>query len=232
MKFYKISFLEKNFSYILAALSLFSFLTLAGSSYLIVFAPDEYLQGIYAKIMYVHIPSAWMAIGLYVFISLASLAYVTIKNPLYDIIAKATAPVGLTYTVITLVTGSIWGKPTWGAWWVWDARLTSMLILCFIYVGYIVLRNAHNEESKAAMACSIFALVGLINIPIIKFSVYLWNTLHQGSSFFGTNGLTIHNDFLVPLVVSTLFVIFFTIILIVLRVLTAASCRKVARLNI
>lgn len=181
---------------------------IAGTSLLLLFAgiytaiivtPNDYLQGVYAKIMYIHVPSAWLAMALYGLMAIFSASYIIWKAPIYSIIAEAICPVGACLTFITLVTGAIWGVPTWGTWWVWDARLTSMLILLFIYLGCIALRNSFSFREKGSTITAYFALFGLINIPIIKFSVNLWNTLHQPASFIRLSGPAVHSSMLPPL---------------------------------
>ncbi len=228
----KITLLEEHFKLILRVSAVLSTLFLAYSCYLITNAPEDYLQGIYAKIMYVHVPLAWLSLLLYVAVAAAAFCFLIFKNPIFDMIAYAIAPIGLIYTLATLVTGAIWGKPTWGTWWVWDARLTSMLILFFIYFGYIALRTAHTSEERSATTSSLFAIIGLLNIPIIKFSVYLWNTLHQKSSIFGASGISIHSTLLTPLITILLFFVFFTCILITLRILNISYRRRSARLKL
>lgn len=232
MRNIKLTLLEQHFSPILKVFAYLATLLLIYSSYLIFNAPEDYLQGIYAKIMYIHVPMAWLSVLLYVAVAGAALCFLIFKNPVFDMIAYAIAPIGLIYTLATLVTGAIWGKPTWGAWWVWDARLTSMLILFFIYFGYIALRSSHTSEERSATVSSLFAIIGLLNIPIIKFSVYLWNTLHQKSSIFSTSGISIHSSLLIPLVTILLFFIFFTCILITLRIVNISYRRRSARLKL
>ncbi len=188
------------------------------STYYVFNAPIDYLQGVHAKIMYIHVPSAWLAMGLYAALASFSIGFVVMKNPVYFLYAKSIAPVGCVLTLITLITGSIWGKPTWGTWWVWDARLTSMLILFFIYIGYISLSKSFEDQRKSANVCSIFAIMGLINLPVIKFSVEIWNTLHQPASVFRFGGPSIHLDMLIPLVFSAFCLLFFSCILVLLRV--------------
>ena len=164
-------------------------------------APPDYQQGDAARIMYVHVPAAWMSMFVYGCMALASAAAFIWKHPLADVAAKASAPVGCIFTALALITGMRWGKPMWGAWWVWDARLTSVLILFFMYLGYIVLWSAIEDPARAARAARILALVGAINIPIIKFSVDWWNTLHQGATVFRTDGPSITSSMLIPLLV-------------------------------
>ena len=162
-------------------------------------APPDYQQGDSMRIIYVHVPSAWMALFAYAVMAAASASALIWRHPLADLVAKSSAPIGAGFTLICLVTGSLWGKPSWGAWWVWDARLTSMLILFFLYIGYIVLVDAFDDPRRGARAGAILALVGIVNLPIIKFSVDWWHTLHQPASVLKLGGPTIHISMLVPL---------------------------------
>jgi len=162
-------------------------------------APPDYQQGDSVKIMFLHVPAAWTAMMGYGLIAVCALFSLVWRHPLADVAAKAAAPMGAAFTFLGLVTGSLWGKPMWGAWWVWDARLTSFLLLLFLYLGLIALRNAIEEETRAARACAILALVGAANLPIIEFSVDWWTTLHQGESIFRAGGPTISAVFLWPL---------------------------------
>jgi heme exporter protein C len=145
-------------------------------------APPDYQQGRTVLILFIHVPAATMAMSVYGAIAVCSLLSLVWRHPLSDIAARAAAPLGALFTLLGLITGSLWGKPMWGTYWVWDARLTSFLLLLFIYLGYMALWNAMEDETRAARACAILALVGAVNIPIIKFSVEWWNTLHQGES--------------------------------------------------
>jgi heme exporter protein C len=167
-------------------------------------SPPDYQQGDAARIMYVHVPAAWMGMFTYGFIALASAVAFIWKHPLADVAAKAAAPIGLVFTGLALITGSLWGKPMWGTWWVWDARLTSVLILFFLYLGYIVLWSAIEEPTRAARAARILALVGASNIPIIHFSVVWWNTLHQGATVFRADGPAMPGSMLTPLLTMVL----------------------------
>ncbi|MGQ3070617.1 MAG: heme ABC transporter permease [Ferrovibrionaceae bacterium] len=165
----------------------------------LVIAPQDYQQGDTVRIMYVHVPSAWMALAIYSGMAIASAVGLIWRHAVADLAAKASAPIGAGFTLVNLVTGSLWGKPMWGTWWAWDARLTSMLILFFLYLGYIALWQAIEDEAKAARATAILALVGVVNVPIIKFSVDWWNTLHQPASVVTMEGPKIHPDLLWPL---------------------------------
>ena len=158
-------------------------LLVAAGLYLSLFAsPPDYQQSEAVRIMYVHVPAAWMALFVYASMAAASAAAIVWKNPLAELYTKAVAPVGAGFTLVCLATGSLWGAPMWGTWWVWDARLTSVLILFFLYLGYLALVNAFDEPGRGLKAGSILVLVGVVNLPIIKFSVDWWNTLHQPAS--------------------------------------------------
>jgi len=162
-------------------------------------SPPDYQQGETVRIMYVHVPSAWMALFCYTGMAIAAAVGLIWKHPLADLAAKASAPVGACFTFLALFTGSLWGKPMWGTWWVWDARLTSVLVLFFLYLGYIALNNAFDDPTRGAKASSILVLVGFVNVPIIKFSVDWWNTLHQPASVARLDGPSIHPSMLWPL---------------------------------
>jgi len=164
-------------------------------------APPDYQQGETVKIMFIHVPAAWLAIFGYSLIAIASLGTLIWRHPLADVAAKTAVPIGATFTFIALVTGSLWGKPMWGTYWVWDARLTSMLVLFLLYLGLMALWQAIEEPGRAGRAAAILALVGAINVPIIKFSVDWWNTLHQPASVFRAGGPSIDPALLTPLFV-------------------------------
>lgn len=175
---------------------------LAAGLYLAFFvAPADYQQGDTVRIMFIHVPSAWLAMFCYVLIAASSVGSLVWRHPLADVSAKTAAPIGAAFTFLALVTGSLWGKPMWGAYWVWDARLTSVLVLFFLYLGLIALWQSIEEPSRAGRAAAILALVGIVNIPIIKFSVDWWNTLHQPASVMRVGGPTIHPAILTPLLV-------------------------------
>ena len=163
--------------------------------------PEDYQQGETVKIMFVHVPAAWMALFGYSFIFFASVTALIFRHPLGHVAARAAAPVGATFTLIALVTGSLWGQPMWGTWWVWDARLTSMLVLLFVYLGYIAIWQAIEEPIRAARTAALLAIVGFINVPIVKFSVDWWNTLHQPASVSRLARPALHADFLYPLLI-------------------------------
>ena len=176
----------------------------AGLVWGLVFAPRDWQQGDTVRIMYVHVPAAWWALGGYLGLAVASFVSLVWRHPLADVAAVAIAPVGAVFTAICLVTGSLWGKPMWGTWWVWDARLTSVLVLFFLYLGHIALTNAFDEPERAARPAAILALIGAVNLPIIKFSVDWWNTLHQPASVTRFDAPAVHVDILWPLLISGL----------------------------
>jgi heme exporter protein C len=177
-----------------------SALAFASGLYLVWFtAPDDYQQGATVKIMFIHVPNAWLCMAVWAVMSIASIGTLVWRHPLADVAAKAAAPLGAAFTFLALVTGSLWGRPMWGTYWVWDARLTSMLILFLMFLGVMALRSTIEDPSRAARAGAILALVGTINLPIIKFSVDWWNTLHQPASVFRLGGPAIHSSILIPL---------------------------------
>ncbi|AXS38919.1 heme ABC transporter permease [Breoghania sp. L-A4] len=167
-------------------------------------APDDYQQGATVKIMFIHVPFAWLGMFCYSLMAASAIGTLVWKHPLADVSAKAAAPLGAAFTFLSLVTGSLWGKPMWGTWWVWDARLTSVLVLFIMYLGLIALWRTIEDPIRAGKAAAILILVGFINIPIIKFSVEWWNTLHQPASVMRIDGPTVHPSILVPLLVMTL----------------------------
>jgi len=179
-------------------------------------APPDYQQGEAVRIMYVHVPAAYMASLVYAVVALGSAVALIWRHPLADIAAQEAAPLGAGFTLICLVSGSLWGEPMWGTWWVWDARLTSVLVLFFLYLGYMALVNAFDDPARGAKAGAILALVGVVNLPIIKFSVDWWNTLHQPASIFRLGGPTIAAAMLWPLFIMALgFTLFFVTLLLV-----------------
>lgn len=200
-----------------------------GLYYALFASPEDYQQGDYVRIMYVHVPSAWMALGIYVTIASLSAASLIWKSPVSTYIAIEAAPIGALFTAACLITGSIWGKPIWGSWWVWDARLTSMLILLFIYIGYISLYNAYDNKQTAGKIAAVFALLGAINIPIIKFSVDWWNTLHQPASILRSEGISIDSSMLPPLFLMFAAFMCFFILTLSLRVQTSLMDKKLSR---
>jgi len=181
----------------LAAATLVAFAIGIGQAYL---APDDYQQGATVKIMFIHVPAAWLGIFGWVLMSVAGLGTLVWRHPLADVAAKAAAPIGAAFTLMCLVTGSLWGRPMWGTYWVWDARLTSVLVLFLMYLGVIALWRTIEDPTRAARVVAVLTLVGAINIPVIKFSVDWWNTLHQPASVLRLGGSTIHPTILTPLI--------------------------------
>jgi heme exporter protein C len=167
----------------------------------LVTSPPDYQQGETVRIMYIHVPAAWMAMLAYALLALCSGIYLVWRHPLAGLAARAVAPCGVALTALCLVTGMLWGKPTWGAYWVWDARLTSVLLLLFLFLGYSLLTHAFEDQERGTRAGAILALVGLVNLPVIKFSVAWWNTLHQPASVLRLDGPAIHPAMLWPLLV-------------------------------
>ena len=170
----------------------------------LVVAPPDYQQGETVRIMFIHVPAAWTALMAYTFMAASSIVAIVFRHPLADMAAKAAAPFGAVFAFLALATGSLWGKPMWGTWWVWDARLTSTFVLFLLYLGYIAVWQAIEEPSRAAAIARIVAIVGFINVPIIKFSVDWWHSLHQGESVFRMGGPTIYPTILWPLLVMGL----------------------------
>ncbi|MBO6539933.1 MAG: heme ABC transporter permease [Rhizobiaceae bacterium] len=167
-------------------------------------APEDYQQGITVRIMYIHVPFAWLAMFIYTAMAAAAFGTLVWRHPLADVSLKAAAPIGAVFTALALITGSVWGKPMWGTWWVWDGRLTSVFVLFLMYLGLIALTRALDDPTRSARAAAVLTLVGVINIPIIKFSVEWWNTLHQPASVVRLDGPTIHPSLLWPLLISAL----------------------------
>ena len=195
-------------------------------------SPPDYQQGETVRIMYVHVPAAWMAMMIYFFMTIMSIFALVWRHPLADILSKCSAPIGAGFTLVALVTGSIWGKPTWGTWWVWDARLTSVFILFLIYMGHITLVRAFEDEYKGARAGAILTLIGAFNLPIIKFSVDWWNTLHQPASVLKLGGPSIHIEMMVPLILMALGFLFFYFSILLINVQTELNIRKLKKLFI
>jgi heme exporter protein C len=180
----------------------------------------------------VHVPAAWMALNIYLFLAIASGVALVAKHPLADIAAQAAAPIGAAFTFVCLVSGSLWGRPMWGTWWVWDARLTSVLVLFFLYLGYIALVDAFDDSSRGARAGALIALVGVVNLPIIKFSVDWWNTLHQPASVMRLGGPAIYVSMLIPLLVMTAGFTMLFVALLLLRMRTLLFERRARALRI
>jgi len=206
---------------------------LALGLYLALFvAPPDYQQGESVRIMFVHVPAAWLALFAYLVVAVASGVALVWRHPLAEIAAQAAAPLGAAFTLVCLVTGSLWGRPMWGTWWAWDARMTSVLVLFFLYLGYIALVNAFDDMSRGARAGSVLALVGVVNLPIIKFSVDWWNTLHQADSVFRMGGPTIDPSMLWPLMIMALGYLLLFKTLLLVRMRTALNEAKARALRL
>ena len=186
-----------RFTPFLVIMTIISFII--GSYFALYGSPPDYIQGDSMRIMYVHVPSAWWALMSYSVLAVSCTIWFITRNPIFNLIAKSIAPIGAVFTLIALVTGSIWGKPTWGVWWVWDARLTSMLLLFFLYLAYIFLWQAISNKDLASKISAALAMIGFINVPIIKFSVDWWNTLHQPASISKFSSPSIDESMLIPL---------------------------------
>jgi len=188
-----------------------------GVVYSLFISPPDYIQGDSVRIMYVHVPASFIALGSFALIGIASIFNLIFKIKFMPLLAKSLAPIGCIFSLISIVTGSFWGKPTWGIWWVWDARLTSMLILFLFYIAYIFTWKFINSFEKANKISSIIAIIGLFNLPVIKFSVDWWNTLHQPSSITLTSAPTIHYTMLVPLIIMFFAMILYSLIIFLMR---------------
>ena len=203
----------------------------AGLYYALFSSPVDYQQGHTVRIMYIHVPSAWMAMFCYTAMAVASAVALIWKHQLADVAAKATAPIGAGFTLLALVTGALWGKPMWGTWWVWDARLTSVLVLFFLYLGYMALRDAFDDPARGAKSAAILSLVGVVNVPIIKFSVDWWNTLHQPASVVRMDGPAIHPEMLLPLMLMAVAFKFYYVWLVLVRIRQELMAQRIRALH-
>ena len=188
-----------------------------GLIYSLLISPPDYIQGDSVRIMYVHVPASFLALGSFAFIGMASIFNLIFKIKLMPLLAKSLAPTGCIFSLISIVTGSLWGKPTWGIWWVWDARLTSMLILFIFYIAYIFSWKFINSFEKANKVSSIIGIAGLLNLPVIKYSVDWWNTLHQPSSITLTSAPSIHYTMMIPLTIMFLAMVLYSLIIFLMR---------------
>jgi len=213
-----------------AILGVATVLLFAAGLWLSFTAPEDYQQGDTVRIMFVHVPAAWMGLFVYAVLGGCSFFALVFRHVLADAAARAAAPLGAAFTGLALVTGSLWGRPMWGTWWEWDARLTSVLVLFLFYLGYMALRSSIDDEQKAGRAASVLALVGLVNLPIVKFSVDWWNTLHQPTSVLRPDGPTMTADILTPLLVMALAYTTFFGALWVLSIHTEIRRRRAAAL--
>jgi heme exporter protein C len=212
---------------VLPGLGFATVLMLAVGVYLAFFvAPEDYQQGQTVRIMFVHVPSAWLSMGGYAMLAMLGASLLVWRHPLAALMARAAAPVGASFAAVCLLTGSLWGRPMWGTYWVWDARLTSMLLLFFLYLGHIALSRAYDSPERGDRAAAILALIGVINLPIIKFSVDWWNTLHQPASITRLDAPAIHNSILVPLLWMAVSLLFLFVYLVLLRTETEIDRRR------
>ena len=203
-----------------------AFAWLIGLYLSLVAAPPDYQQGETVRIMFIHVPAAWWSMAGYALLAGLGAALLVWRHPLAALMARAAAPVGAAMALICLVTGSLWGRPMWGTWWVWDARLTSMLILLFLYLGHIALSNAFDNPDRGDRAAAVLALIGVVNLPIIKFSVDWWNTLHQPASVARLGGPSIHPSLLWPLLAMAVAYLLLFILLVMLRTETEIGRRR------
>jgi heme exporter protein C len=216
----------KNFRFF-APFSLACFLVFLGLVIpAIINSPLDYQQSNAVKIMYVHVPAAWMALMIYSLMAIFNISGFIWKNPFFYLISKSIAPIGCVFTFVTLVTGSIWGKPIWGTWWVWDARLTSVLILFFLYLGYIILLDSFDDREKGEKIAAIISIIGFVNVPIIKFSVEYWNSLHQPASIIRSGGVAVDAAMLQPLLLMFGTYFSYFIFLSLLKVKTEIMLKK------
>ena len=200
-----------------------------GLIYALLMSPPDYIQGDSVRIMYVHVPSSFIALGCFGLIGIASICNLIFKIKFMSLLAKSLAPIGCIFALISIVTGSLWGKPTWGTWWVWDARLTSMAILLFFYISYILTWKFVGSFDKANKISSIIGIIGLFNLPVIKYSVNWWNTLHQPSSITLTSAPSIHYTMLVPLIIMFFAMIIYSLIIFLMRYKTEVMKFKLDR---
>ena len=213
--------------------SIITVICLGYGLYLGVFAsPADYQQGETVRIIYIHVPAAWLALFGYVGLGLCGLFYIVWRHPLADIASRAIAPVGAVFALLTLITGALWGKPMWGAWWVWDARLTSMLILFFFYLGVIALANGFDRPERGSRPAALLAMVGVVNVPIVKFSVDWWNTLHQPASILRSGGPAIDSSMLTPLVLMLIGAHGYFIIVVFLRMRALLAERRLTAIQL
>ena len=221
-----------NSKFINTLISFMIFIIFLGLIYALFISPQDHIQGDSVRIMYVHVPSSFIALGSFVLIGIASILNLIFKIKFMPLIAKSLAPIGIIFTLISIVTGSLWGKPTWGVWWAWDARLTSMLILFCFYLAYIFTWKFVKNFEQANKISSIIGIVGLINLPVIKYSVDWWNTLHQPSSITLTSSPTIHYTMLVPLIIMLFGMIIYSLIIFLMKYKTEIMKYKINKKKI
>ena len=225
--FFPYRILSLNKSTIRNLVVLLIIVTFVGLIYSLLLSPPDYIQGDSVRIMYVHVPSSFIALGCFGVIGIASICNLIFKIKFMPLLAKSLAPIGSIFTLISIVTGSFWGKPTWGIWWVWDARLTSMLILFLFYIAYILTWKFMGSFERANKISSIIGITGLFNLPVIKYSVNWWNTLHQPSSITLTSAPTIHYTMLVPLIIMSFVMIIYLLIIFLMRYKTEVMKFKI-----
>ena len=206
-------------------------IVLVGLVYALFISPPDYIQGDSVRIMYVHVPSSFIALGCFGFIGIASILNLIFRIKFVSLMAKSLAPVGCIFSLISIVTGSLWGKPTWGIWWAWDARLTSMAILLLFYLAYIFTWKFVNNYEKANKISSVIGIIGLFNLPVIKYSVDWWSTLHQSSSITLTSAPTIHYTMLIPLIIMFLGMVIYSLIIFLMKYKTELMRLKLDRKN-
>ena len=223
-----LSFNKKFFGVLIAIMLPIIFIGLIFALYL---SPPDFVQGDSVRIMYVHVPASFVALGCFAFMGIASIVSLIFKIKILPLMAKSIAPVGFVFALVSIVTGSLWGKPTWGIWWVWDARLTSMLILLIFYIVYMCVWKFINNYDKANKISSIIAIIGSLNLPVIKYSVDWWSTLHQTSSITLTSAPTIHYSMLIPLVIMLFGIILYVLIIFFMRYKTEIIKFKLNKRN-
>jgi heme exporter protein C len=214
IKNYQFSLVQKSQKIVLY---LFLIILTLGLFEALILSPQDYLQGDSVRIMYVHVPSAWISLGIFSLMASLSVMVIIFKNKVFFLVAKSLAPSGFIFSLVALVTGSIWGKPTWGTWWAWDARITSMLILCIFYLMYLIAWRIFENKDYVTKITSFIAILGFINIPIIKFSVDWWSTLHQPSSVNIFSETTIHSSMLIPLGIMTAAFALFSLLIFLMK---------------
>ena len=214
IKNYQFSLVQKSQKIVLY---LFLIILTLGLFEALILSPEDYLQGDSVRIMYVHVPSAWISLGIFSLMASLSVMVIIFKNKVFFLVAKSLAPSGFIFSLVALVTGSIWGRPTWGTWWAWDARITSMLILCIFYLMYLIAWRIFENKDYVTKITSFIAILGFINIPIIKFSVDWWSTLHQPSSVNIFSETTIHSSMLIPLGIMTAAFALFSLLIFLMK---------------
>ena len=197
--------------------SIFFIILIIALTFALIFSPPDYLQGDSVRIMYVHVPAAWIGLASYTSIAFLSIINFIFKTKNLNLVTKSIAPIGLMFTCLAIITGSLWGQPTWGAWWVWDARITSMLVLAIFYILFILTQKLISQENQANRISSIIVIFGLINIPVIKYSVNWWNTLHQPASIKLDGSSTIHSSMLVPLMLMLLVLLLYCALIFLMK---------------